>query len=426
MGLHAREQGLNRLKLIRAARGRQVNPQHRAGVTWRVAALCYHLCHPARRPPPALPSGDGCAGRRLLSWGWDSVPSAHHLSPSSQLAPSFPTPLLQLEGGCTYTPRKSAAVISPRLFTSRSLHSRSSSRQQPRSFFRSLLSMGSQFCSGGESGVAAALGAACGQDKGMAVSCLKPAPSTDGQALRRQLRTNVKELVAPVSPGGCPGSNANSQVTALRLSACVSTHVRVHVCVPVSLCIWNNDVILTGQSLVIKRGRHRHQGQASSGWTVFAPRMPRRVIESAGLLSQRSVAAASTASTDTAPSASGSPTSGPLQACPGVPSHLSRDTGPSASCSRGQRPSFQGLACSCLGVPPTHLSTCCILLVFAGLACPGRRRSRPVRGGVLTVLSQSSTCRSKRSTFPVRTYVSSGTTHGGTAKASCMLRSNPS
>ena len=46
-------------------------------------------------------------------------------------------------------PRNSGPGISPCLLKSLSLHSRSSSRQQPWTFLRSLVSMGSQFCRGG-------------------------------------------------------------------------------------------------------------------------------------------------------------------------------------------------------------------------------------------------------------------------------------
>lgn len=56
---------------------------------------------------------------------------------------------MHVSRGRSHKPRNSAAVMLPCLSVSFSLHSFSSSRQQPWICLRSLLSMGSQFCRGG-------------------------------------------------------------------------------------------------------------------------------------------------------------------------------------------------------------------------------------------------------------------------------------
>lgn len=56
---------------------------------------------------------------------------------------------MHVSRGRGHKPRNSAVVMLPCLSVSFSLHSFSSSRQQPWICLRSLLSMGSQFCRGG-------------------------------------------------------------------------------------------------------------------------------------------------------------------------------------------------------------------------------------------------------------------------------------
>lgn len=116
--------------------------------------------HPPLHLSPPLPSSLGpgvCQGAQpAIASRCSALCPRARPAPGGQAVPRGPK---------QDAPINSAAAMAPRRHVSRSLHSFSSSRQQPWIVLRSLRSTGSQFCSSGVPGTVPALAGVCGTEK---------------------------------------------------------------------------------------------------------------------------------------------------------------------------------------------------------------------------------------------------------------------